>query len=91
MAEKMRRGRRRTLQGEVVSAGKMDKTVTVMVTRRVRHPLYKKYVTKRKKYLAHDERNEYQVGDVVVIIESRPLSKRKRWRVQRLVERRPGV
>lgn len=84
------RGNNRTLLGVVKSAGKMDKTVIVQVVRRVRHPLYKKFITKHKKYLAHDERNEYREGDKVVISESRPLSRLKRWRVQKLVERKPG-
>ena len=85
------RGNKRVLFGVVKSAGKMDKTVSVLVERRVRHPLLKKYILRHKKYLAHDERNEYQVGDRVTIIESRPLSKSKRWRVQKLIERKPGV
>ncbi|MBU1220587.1 30S ribosomal protein S17 [Myxococcota bacterium] len=84
------RGNNRTLLGVVKSSGKMDKTVVVQVMRRVRHPLYKKFITKYKKYLAHDERNEYREGDKVVISESRPLSRLKRWRVQKLVERKPG-
>ena len=77
-------GRRRLLVGRVVS-DKMDKTVTVEVTRTVRHRKYHKFVTRRKKYHAHDEANECKVDDVVVIQESRPLSKTKRWVV---VERR---
>ncbi|MBN2723655.1 MAG: 30S ribosomal protein S17 [Deltaproteobacteria bacterium] len=84
------RGNNRTLLGVVKSAGKMDKTVTVQVERRVRHPLYRKFITTHKKYLAHDERNEFLEGDKVLITESRPLSKSKRWRVQKLVERKPG-
>lgn len=64
--------------GEVVSA-KMAKTIVVEVTRRVPHPVYKRIVTKRKKFYAHDETNQCKVGDVVRIIESRPLSKLKRW------------
>ena len=75
---------RRTLVGKVVS-DKMDKTVVVQVDRKVLHPRYKKYVSRRKKYSAHDENNEYRVDDVVVIEESRPLSRNKRWVV---VERR---
>lgn len=74
---------RRVLQGTVVS-DKGDKTVTVLVERRVMHPLYKKYIRKSKKYAAHDEGNTRKVGDVVEIIECRPISKRKRWT---LVER----
>ena len=70
--------RRRELVGKVVS-DKMDKTVTVEVTRTLRHRKYHKFVSRRKKYHAHDETNEYKVDDVVVIRESRPLSKTKRW------------
>jgi len=69
---------RRVLQGTVVS-DKCDKTVTVLVERRVRHPVYKKYVRKSKKYAAHDEANSCKVGDVVSIIECAPISKSKRW------------
>ena len=76
---------KRVMQGTVVS-DKSDKTVIVRVDRRVMHPLYKKYVTRSKRYAAHDEANQYKVGDLVRIRECRPLSKRKRWEV--LVE--PG-
>jgi small subunit ribosomal protein S17 len=75
---------RRVLIGRVVS-DKREKTVTVEVTRTVKHRRYRKYVTRRKKYCAHDENNECQVDDTVVIQESRPLSATKRWVV---VERR---
>ncbi len=71
---------RRVLQGTVVS-DKGDKTVTVLVERRVMHPIYKKYIRTSKKYAAHDEKNSCKAGDVVSIIESRPISKRKRWTV----------
>ena len=80
------RGMRRTLTGEVLSQ-KMDKTVVVQVKRQVKHPLYKKYVTRRKKYKVHDERNECSMGDKVLIRESRPISKEKRWRVSRVLEK----
>jgi len=80
------RGNRRELMG-VVTSDKMQKTVVVQVTRRVRTPKFGKYVTRRVKYKAHSENNEYHVGDKVAIVESRPLSKDKRWRVQRLIER----
>ena len=80
------RARRKTRIGTVVS-NKADKTVTVTVERRFPHPLYGKGVTRTKKYHAHDETNEYQVGDVVRIMETRPLSKTKRWRVVELIER----
>lgn len=75
--EKKTTGRRR-LVGRVIS-DKMDKTVTVQVMRRVLHPRYRKYVTRRKNYKAHDEQNTAQVDDTWVIEESRPLSKSKRW------------
>ena len=79
-------GRRKTRQGTVVSDA-MDKPVVVSVERKFAHPLYGKRVTRRKKYHAHDESNEFRTGDVVVMEETRPLSKKKRWRVIRLVER----
>jgi small subunit ribosomal protein S17 len=69
---------RRVLQGTVVS-DKADKTITVLVERRVMHPIYKKYVRKSKKYAAHDEKNTRKIGDVVEIIECAPISKSKRW------------
>jgi small subunit ribosomal protein S17 len=80
------RGRRKTRVGTVVS-DKMDKTVVVRVERRLPHPLYGKQVTRSKKYHAHDENNEYRIGDVVRIEETRPLSKLKRWRVVEVIER----
>jgi len=80
------RGKRKTLTG-VVSSDKMDKTVVVMVNRRVLHPVYKKYIRKRKKMKAHDEKNECRMGDKVLLMETRPLSKEKRWRVKEILER----
>ena len=77
---------RKIRTGVVVSA-QNDKTVTVLVERQFAHPLYTKQVKKTKKYRAHDETNEYQAGDVVRIVETRPLSKTKRWRVIELLER----
>ena len=77
---------RRTLEG-VVTSDKMNKTVVVMVTHRVRSQQYKKYMTKRVKYKAHSENNDFHTGDRVEIVESRPLSKDKRWRVAKLIER----
>ncbi len=71
---------RRVLQGIVVSDG-MDKSVVVTVERKVKHPLYKKYIRRSKKYMAHDEDNSVKVGDRVSIRECRPLSKRKFWEV----------
>ncbi len=70
----------RTMDGQVVS-NKPDKTVTVLVERRVMHPIYKKYIKKSKKYLAHDEANTCGVGDTVSIQECAPISKRKTWKV----------
>jgi small subunit ribosomal protein S17 len=80
---------RKRLVGVVVS-DKMDKTVVVRVESLVKHPLYGKYVKRRKKYYAHDEKNECRVGDVVRIKETRPLSKLKRWYVEEIIERREG-
>ncbi len=71
---------RRVLQGEVVS-DKNDKTVIVLVERRVMHPLYKKFIRRSKRYAAHDEDNRFKVGDMVRIRECRPLSRTKRWEV----------
>jgi small subunit ribosomal protein S17 len=79
-------GQKRTLKGRVVS-DKMDKTVVVMVAHLYRHRRYKKVVRAVKKYKAHDEENACRVGDLVRIIESRPLSREKRWVVQEILER----
>ncbi len=76
----------RTLTGTVVS-NKMDKTITVRVDRLVKHPLYGKYIKRSTKLLAHDEANECQEGDVVAITSSRPLSKRKAWKLVKILER----
>ena len=76
----------RTLTGTVTS-DKMDKTVTVLVERRVKHPLYGKYVVESKKYHAHDESNQCGVGDKVEIAETRPMSKTKSWTVTRVLEK----
>ena len=75
----------RTLVGRVVS-NKMDKTVTVQVERRVKHPVYGKYVVRTTKYHAHDETNRVNEGDLVEIAETRPISKTKTWAVQRVVQ-----
>ena len=79
-----------TLVGRVVS-DKMDKTVTVLVERRVTHPLYAKVVKRSKKYHAHDETNQYKEGDLVEIKSTRPVSKTKAWVVSKLVEKSRGV
>jgi small subunit ribosomal protein S17 len=84
--EVQERGSRKTRIGTVVS-DKMDKTVVVVVERRYAHPLYGKQVTRTKKYHAHDENNDFNVGDTVRIMETRPLSKLKRWRVVEALER----
>ena len=80
----------RTLTGRVVS-DKLDKTITVLIERRVTHPLYGKIVTRSKKYHAHDENNECHEGDLVTIEECRPISKTKAWRVAKLVEKAKTV
>jgi small subunit ribosomal protein S17 len=77
---------KRTLTGRVVS-DKMDKTVTVLVESKVKHPMYGKIVRRSKKYHAHDENNEFRPGDLVEIEESAPIAKTKAWRVTRLVEK----
>ena len=71
----------------VVTSNKMDKTITVKVERKVKHPLYGKFIKKTTGFHAHDEKNECSIGDVVKIMESRPLSKTKRWRLVEVVEK----
>jgi small subunit ribosomal protein S17 len=80
------RGLRKVRDGVVVS-DKMQKTIVVQVERTVRHPKYRKYLTHRKRYKAHDEKNESKVGDRVQIEETRPLSRDKRWRLKAILER----
>ena len=80
------RGNKRTIIGVVVS-DKMDKTVVVKTERLVKHTGFRKYVRRHQKYKAHDERNECGVGDTVLIVESRPLSRDKRWRVREILEK----
>ena len=80
----------RTITGRVVS-DKMDKTITVLVERRVKHELYGKYITRSTKLHAHDENNDCNEGDTVAIIESRPMSKTKTWKLQSIVEKAPQV
>lgn len=82
----MERGNRKTRSGVVVS-DKMDKTVSVLVERAFPHPVYGKIVRRSKRYLAHDEHNEATAGDRVLLMETRPLSRRKRWRVAAVLER----
>ena len=86
MAAMKQRGMKRQLVGTVVS-NKADKTATVLVERLVKHQMYQKFVRRRAKFAAHDARNDCQIGDKVLISESRPLSKTKRWRVVRIVEK----
>ena len=81
----MERNRRSVRQGVVVSDA-MDKTITVLVEDIISHPVYKKKIVRSKKYKAHDENNEAKVGDTVVIMETRPLSKTKRWRLVRIAQ-----
>jgi small subunit ribosomal protein S17 len=71
----------------IVESDKMEKSIVVRVTTKVLHPLYKKYVTRSKKYMAHDEKSEAGIGDTVRIIESRPMSKRKNWTMTEIVEK----
>lgn len=79
------RQRHRKIRTGLVTSNSMDKTVTVSIVRRYQHPLYKKVVRKTKKILAHDETNNCNVGDMVQVVETRPLSRRKRWRVQTVI------
>jgi small subunit ribosomal protein S17 len=79
------RGQKVRRQGVVVSDA-MDKTITVLIERQFSHPLYKRTVKKSKKFLAHDENNQAKVGDRVEIVESRPLSRRKTWRLVRVIQ-----
>jgi small subunit ribosomal protein S17 len=80
----------RTLSGKVVS-DRMDKTITVLVERKVKHPLYGKIIVRSKKYHVHDEGNAFHTGDMVIIEECRPLSRTKAWRVVKLMEKAPSV
>jgi len=80
------RNLRKERVGLVVS-NKMDKSISVLVTRRVKHPVYGKFMTKTKKFMAHDEENNCGIGDTVKIMETRPLSKKKRWRLLEVIER----
>jgi len=86
----MAEGRRKILLGEVVS-NRMHKTITVKVERRVRHPMYERVIKRSKKFHAHDEHNQCRIGDVVRIIETRPLSKTKCWRLLEVVRRQAAA
>jgi small subunit ribosomal protein S17 len=87
MSEKAADVRRRATKIGVVASDKADKTVVVRVERIVLHPKYKRYIRRSAKFMAHDEANSCRIGDTVEIVESRPLSARKRWRVSRVVKR----
>jgi small subunit ribosomal protein S17 len=80
------RNLRKTRTG-VVTSNKMDKTITIAIERKVKHPLYGKFVKKTSKFHAHDEKNECSIGDTVKIMETRPMSKLKRWRLVEVVEK----
>lgn len=85
-AAKPQAGRRNTKVG-LVTSNKMNKTIVVSVERRVPHPLYRRIVTKTSKFMAHDENNTCNIGDTVSIVETRPLSKRKRWRLLEVIRK----
>lgn len=82
----IKRGRRKTRIGKVIS-NKMDKSIIVAIERRIMHPIYKKYFKKTTKFMAHDQNNVANIGDIVKIMETRPLSARKRWRLVEVVEK----
>jgi len=84
---KVIRGNRKVRVGEVVS-DKMDKSITVAVKRRVKHPVYGKYISRTTKFMVHDDKNECHEGDTVKVMETRPLSRKKRWRLVEIVEKR---
>jgi len=84
--ERMERPRRKLVQGRVVSEAS-DKSIVVQVETRKQHPVFRKMVKRSKRFMAHDEKNECRVGDTVSIMETRPLSRRKRWRLVEIVER----
>jgi small subunit ribosomal protein S17 len=82
----MERNSRKEIIGKVTS-NKMEKSIVVSIERKVKHPLYGKFVKKTKKYVAHDEKNECNEGDIVQLMETRPMSKSKRWRLVKIVEK----
>ena len=85
-ADSLKRGRRKTRIGMVVS-NKMEKSIIVAIERRLKHPIYKKYFKKTTKFMAHDQNNVANIGDIVKIMETRPLSAKKRWRLVEVVEK----
>ena len=86
MSENITRKDRKQRTGRVVS-NRMDKSITVAVDRQIKHPIYGKFITKTTKYMAHDENNDANIGDLVEIMETRPLCKRKRWRLIETIEK----
>jgi small subunit ribosomal protein S17 len=86
MATELKRNLRKQRVG-IVTSNKMEKTITVSVERRMKHPIYGKFVKSTKKFTAHDENNECNIGDKVRIMETRPMSKKKRWRLVEILER----
>lgn len=88
MTEQTETGRKlRKQRVGVVTSAKMDKTITVLIERKIKHPIYGKFMKKSKKFTAHDEKNDCNEGDTVKIMETRPLSKKKRWRLVEILER----
>lgn len=86
MTSSSEKTKQRKVRTGVVISNKMDKTVVVEVSRTVMHPVYKKFVRRRKRFMAHDERNVCRIGDEVMIVETRPLSRHKNWRVRKVVK-----
>ena len=82
----LERGRRKERVGKVTS-NKMEKSITVLIERKIKHPMYGKFIQKSTKFIAHDEKNDCNIGDTVKIMETRPLSKNKCWRLVEIVER----
>ena len=89
-AQPAERAERKVMSGTVTST-KMQKTIVVQVDRKVKHPMYEKFVPQRTKLYAHDEKGEAKVGDIVELVQTRPLSKLKRWRLVRIVQKAPQV
>lgn len=90
MADSTVKGNKTEKTGQVVSS-RMNKTIVIEVIRRVPHPHYKRVITKKKKFYAHDEENSARVGDTVRVVECRPLSALKRWRLQEILRRAPQI
>lgn len=86
MTNSSERVKQRKVRTGVVISNKMDKTVVVEVSRTVMHPVYKKFVRRRKRFMAHDEQNSCRIGDEVMIVETRPLSRHKNWRVRKILK-----